>query len=70
MIDVLGRLLWFYVVSAGHVLQIARRLPHHLGRQLRVHGHSCSGGSSAGGIGQLLDLADLPRALAGLLWRL
>ena len=66
MIDVLWRLFRFYVVSAWHILQITWGLSHHLRRQLCVHGHSCS--SSSGG--QLLDLADLPRALASLLRRL
>ena len=66
MIDVLWRLFRFYVVSAWHILQIPWGLSHHLGRQLCIHGHSCS---SSGG-GQLLVLADLSRALAGVLRRL
>lgn len=66
MIDVLWRLFGFYVVSTWHILQITWGLSHHLGRQLCVHGHRCSSSGSR----QLLNLPDLPRALASLLRRL
>ena len=66
MIDVLWRLFRFYVVSTWHILQITWGLSHHLGRQLCIHRHRCP---SSGG-GQLLNLSDLPWALASLLRRL
>ena len=36
MVDILWRLLWLDIVGGWDILQVPRRLPHHLSRQLSL----------------------------------